>query len=278
MEPSEYISRQKAIGGAVASAAGRLWGAAGLWEGKLNRAALLVTAGQVKAAQLSDAFIVSQFGSAEFDLVPEAFAGVASDGRPLPSLMRGAAFAAAGKAVEEADAAARAWLWMTVATQIADAARASLRSSMAVWDMSGVRVANLPCCPRCAALAGNVYHWSVGFRRHPGCDCTLAPKRGRQSVAEDDEIPLDQIRGLSKADREAVELGAELHDVVNAQRGMYTAEGGAKATYDSTAHRTSKYPSRAGLGPRLRPESILEQAGRDRGEAVRLLQQYGYIR
>ena len=108
----------------MAGAAGRLWAAEGLWEGKLNRAALLVTAGQVKAAQLSDAFMVSQFGAAEFDLVPEAFAGVASDGRPLPSLMRGAAVAAAGKAAEEATAAARAWLWMTVATQIADAARA----------------------------------------------------------------------------------------------------------------------------------------------------------
>ena len=189
MEPSEYVARQKAIGGAVASSAGRLWATAGLWEGKLNRAALLVTAGQVRAAELSDAYMASQFGPAEFAVVPDAYAGVASDGRPLASLLRGASFAAAGKAAaEEATAAARAWLWMAVATQVADAARASLRSSMAVWDMSGVRVANLPCCPRCAALAGTVYHWSAGFQRHPGCDCTMTPKRGSRSVSEDDEI------------------------------------------------------------------------------------------
>lgn len=307
MLPAEYASAVARVGTATGSLLAPLWRSEGLWAGKVNRAALLVSAGQVRAATITGAYMASQTSTApEFDLVPSAFGGVASDGRPLASLMEGAAVAANAaqarvlgadrssgtptfarsldmkEAAAESERAARAWLLMMARTQIADAGRAALRSSMAVWDMSGVRVANLPCCPRCAILAGRVYHWSAGFKRHPGCDCTMRPRADSTSVAEGDEIPLDQIRGLSKADRAAVDLGADLQRVVNAQRGMYTAEvygQKVKATFDSTLHRDSLFPTRDNPNAvRLRPESILKAAGTDRDKAVTYLQRFGYIK
>ena len=235
MLPSEYAASVARVGVATASLLTPLWRSEGLWVGKLNRAALLVAAGQVRAASITGDYMASlTTGVPEFELNPQAFGGLASDGRPLASLMEGAAVAAneartrvlsrerssgtpafvrtgdMKEAAAEAERAARAWLLMVARTQIADAGRAALRSSMAVWDMKGVRVANLPCCPRCAILAGRVYHWSAGFKRHPGCDCTMRPKEGSASVAEDDEVPLDQIRGLSLAHMMAAEMGVGL--------------------------------------------------------------------
>ena len=95
------------------------------------------------------------------------------------------------------------------------------------------------------------------------------------------EIPLDQIRGLSAADRKAVEMGADLTAVVNAQRGMYSAEvygRRVKATFDSTMHRDAKFPRRDNaMSPRLRPETILAEA-KDADDAIRLLKRFGYVK
>ena len=295
MEPASYAAASARIGKATGVLLSSLWRSDGLWADKLNQAALIVTAGQIRAASLAITYTESHGASGDIGFVPAAFGGLASDGRPLSTLMAGASVAAdrAGggrfpllkfpdlKSAREAqDAAAQAWLLMAARTQIADTGRAAVRSAMAAYDMSGVRVANLPCCGRCAILAGRVYHWSAGFQRHQNCDCTMAPKPGTQVIAEDQDIPLDQIRGLSKADRQAVEMGADLTRVVNAQRGMYTAEvygKKVKATFDSTKHRDALFPARDNVRTvRLRPESILRHAT-DQQDAVRLLTKYGYI-
>lgn len=281
METAEYLSRTHGVGVATSSLLVSRWRSPGSWADKLQRAALLLAAGQVQAARLAETFTTSQIGGADVSLEPSAFGGVASDGRPLSSLLVGASVAAAAKAdLAEQSRAAEAWLRMAAITQVADAGRAALRSSMAIRDASGLRVVNLPCCGRCAILAGRVYHWSAGFKRHPGCDCTMQPIKGRESVAEGDEIPLDQIRGMSAADRKAVEMGADLTAVVNAQRGMYSAEAygrRVKATFDSTMHRDAKFPRRDNaMSPRLRPESILANA-KDSEDAIRLLKRFGYI-
>ena len=284
--------RSSQIGVATGTLLKNLWGTDGPWTDKLQRAALLVTAGQVRAAGLAQNYAAAQGATGDLELVPAAFGGLASDGRPLASLMTGAAVAAntasaradipQQRAVMDAEAerAAHSWLMMVARTQVADAGRAAVRSSMAAYDMSGVRLANPPCCGRCAILAGRVFHWQAGFQRHPGCDCTMQPVRGNY-IAEGDDIPLDQIRGLSKADRQAVEMGADLQRVVNAQRGMYSAEvygKRVKATFDSTKHKDSLFPVRDNTRTvRLRPESILRYAT-DQPDAVRLLTKYGYIR
>jgi hypothetical protein len=100
--------------------------------------------------------------------------------------------------------------------------------------------------------------------RHPGDDCVTVP------VAEaDDSLVTDpaamvragQIRGLSKADREAVLDGADLGQVVNVRR---SAAGLTEA---------GQVLARAG---RPTPAGIYRVAG-DRDEALSLLERFGYV-
>ena len=69
------------------------WQARGLWSDKLTVAAALIAVGQARAATLADSYVVASLGGADATIVPDAFAGVASDGRPLNSLLVGAAVA-----------------------------------------------------------------------------------------------------------------------------------------------------------------------------------------
>lgn len=276
METAEYASRVASIATTSARQLVRQWDKPGLWADKVESAALLLSVGQLRAADLAETYAVSQLGAADLTVQAGSFAGVASDGRSLSGLLMGASAAADRKeAAEEASRAAKAWLEMAALTQVADVARAALRTTMAVRDAGGIRIATPPCCDRCAVLHGRHYSWRAGFPRHPACNCTYA-----LTDRHVEEIPLDQIRGLSQADRQAIDLGANRNSVINAQRGMYTADlygRRVKATFDSTAHRTSAFPTRDNTRTvRLRPESILRHAT-DREDAIRLLTKYGYI-
>lgn len=279
MQPLEFSGRLRSIGVATGTLLVSQWQARGLWSDKLTTAAALMAVGQARAATLADSYVVASLGGADATIVPDAFAGVASDGRPLNSLLVGAAIAA-NTAKGDPDDAARAWLEMAAATQVADVGRVAMRAGMAVRDAGGVRIASTPCCGRCAVLHGRHYSWRAGFQRHPRCDCGYQLVTGSDWEAPD-EIPLDQIRGLSQADRKAIELGADRSRVINAHRGMYTTEiygQRVKATFDSTARRSSAFPARDNPNTvRLRPESILQHAT-DHEDAIRLLTKYGYIR
>lgn len=128
-----------------------------------------------------------------------------------------------------------------------------------------VRSLNLPSCSRCAVLAGRVYRYSTGFLRHPRCDCLMTPTTqalGSELVLDPtDAIGSGQIRGLSKADLQALNEGADLGQVVNVRR------GGAGLTVGSSV------VARAG---RLTPQGILNVAS-DRDDVIRLLRQFRYI-
>lgn len=282
MRTREYQTALRSLTKTVAVLAASRWSGRDAWlDGGADQAALIVAAGQTRAAELATPYLAEVVGGGE-QLVASAFGRTASDGRPLTGLMRGAAFAAPMKAAEaEVQRAAIAWLLMVAQTQVADAGRAALRTGMAVRDAGGVRIAASPCCPRCAVLHGRYYPWKADFLRHPRCGCTFEPVRRGEAVPDVGDVPLDQITGLSKADREAIELGADRNRVINAHRGMYTATvhgEKVKATLDSTRARTSAFPAR--VNPRtvrLRPESILAHA-KDSEDAIRLLHRYGYIR
>ncbi len=131
-----------------------------------------------------------------------------------------------------------------------------------IWH---IRYVNPPCCARCAVLAGRVYRWSEGFKRHPGCDCSMIPTTVAAPFAQSAETLFEngQIRGLSKADAKAVNDGVSLSEVVNIRR----SEAGLI--------QSGRAIRRAG---RLTPEGIYQRANGDRGEAVRLLTAFGYLR
>lgn len=167
-------------------------------------------------------------------LVPQAVAGVSSDGRPLESLISqplintltaigqgarsGAAIDAGGYALER-----------IAATQVADAGRGAEQVAMAVEPLitGWVRMLVPPSCGRCAVLAGRVYKYHQGFERHPLCDCRHVPLR-EDSPDDlrtdprryfDSLSPEDQGRYFTVAGAEAIRLGADISQVVNARRG-----------------------------------------------------------
>lgn len=129
-----------------------------------------------------------------------------------------------------------------------------------------VRHLQLPSCGRCVILAGRMYRWSDGFLRHPQCDCLMTPvgdATGQELVTDPAEaFAAGHVRGLSKADVEAVNMGADLTRVVNVR----SKKAGLSAAGSVTA--------RAG---RLTPQGCLSLAS-DRTEALELLTRYGYVR
>lgn len=254
---------------------------------------------------------------------PSAFAGVASDGRPLSSLLFQPALVvmaalATGAAPALALAGGLALLDMIVRTQIADAAR--LATGVAIAAQPAIagheRVVRLPACPRCIVLAGRLYRWSEGFRRHPRCDCTMQPVTSEQWRRRNlDNHPRALFDRMSRAEQDkrfgqagakAIRDGADIPQLVNARRGMRTASVGGRqvlATTTGTTRRgvagqrlserfgtavvsefertrrtggTERVRLRGSRAPRLMPETIY-QVAEDRDHAVRLLRLHGYI-
>lgn len=128
-----------------------------------------------------------------------------------------------------------------------------------------VRQVSSPCCSRCAILAGRVYRYSQGFRRHPRCDCFNVPttisKGGGLTTNPDALFRAGQIRGLSRADTRAVNEGADLGQVVNVRRKAAGLSVGSSVI---------------ARGGRPTPEGIFRIAS-DRGEVLRLLRRFGYV-
>lgn len=216
-------------------------------------------------------------------LVPGGFAGVASDGRPLASLLMMPAIATlaglrSGATPERALAAGATSLDMIVRTQVADAGRAAVGVAIAARPRVGyARMLNPPSCSRCIVLAGRVYRWNQGFNRHPRCDCTHIPVQedAPGDVRTDPDayfrsLPAaEQDRVFGKAGARAIRDGADLGQVVNARRGAHDLQ---------VAGRTVKATREGTTTLRLMPEQIYAEAGDDRAEAVRLLRRNGYLR
>lgn len=154
-----------------------------------------------------------------------------------------------------------------VASLVTDAARSAEQTSITSRPRVGyIRYVSPPCCSRCAILSGRFYRWSDGFKRHPGCDCTHLPTTDPRSEflqSPDDLVSRGLVKGLSKADQQALRDGADLGSVVNVRsRSAGLVTGGQTLT-------------RAG---RLTPAGIYDQANGDRAKALELLAASGYIR
>jgi hypothetical protein len=149
---------------------------------------------------------------------------------------------------------------------VQDAGRAAESVAVAVRPKIGhVRFVNLPCCSRCAILAGRVYKWSTSFKRHPGCDCTMIPTTLASPLVQNpnDLVAQGHVTGLSKADLRAITDGADLNKVVNIRL--------KKAGLVEAGHALR----RAG---KPTPAAIYREALDDRDKAVQLLAAAGYIR
>jgi hypothetical protein len=152
-----------------------------------------------------------------------------------------------------------------VESLVQDAGRAAESVAVAARpDVGWVRHLTPPSCSRCVVLAGRVYRYNDGFKRHPGDDCVTTPVREGDSQRAADPLELlrqGKVTGLSKADVKALRDGADFNQVVNVRR---TAAGLTEA---------GRVLARAG---RPTPEGIYRMAS-DRDEVVALLGRYGYI-
>lgn len=281
------------------------------WSLIVDRLLLMITSGQLGAARAGAAYIASAVDvepSAQVN--PAAWAGVASDGRPLDTLLYSAvvhtkARIGAGEKPEQALTAGGAWLDMITRTQVADASRGAAGAAITARARVGyVRYVSPPCCQRCAVLAGKFFRWNAGFQRHPRCDCRHYPVAAGEhpdAAAEGfrSMIKPDDVKDLTIAQRAALADGADLNQVLNAHRrgarsadGMTTTEGTTRRGYASYIRRavarqraeaTKETVSRSAGGrnvtrtqPRLTPEAIYRVAA-SRDEALRLLKLNGYV-
>lgn len=265
---------------------------------------------------------VASAGSVE----PAMLAGVASDGRALGSLLYGGVVAS-GRALNAGTAAPVAlregltWLQRAVTTQVTDAGRGATFAGMVSTPAvkTWVRMVNPDACSRCIILAGRTYRLE-GFERHPRCRCVHVPSAentpgdiGTDPVAYFNSMSeAEQDRVFTKAGARAIRDGADMGQVVNARRGMFTADFNSKgwkprgrltrhevdgvmtfSTLEGTTRRGSAYQAMRKApwlreevkysrttrlrAPRLMPEGIYEMAD-DRDHAVQLLRLYGYIK
>lgn len=203
----------------------------------------ILAAAQATAAQAGSDYVgqvlaeTDQASPAVGDVVPTSLAAVASDGRPLDSLLYGGVTRAkdamaTGVTTTEALESGRNYLDMAVLTQVADAARVASGVSIAAREdaIGYVRMLNPPSCGRCAVQAGRWFRYNAGFQRHPRCDCVHVPARSQQWAEAEGLIasPEDYFDGLSRAEQDhhftkagadAIRDGADIGQVVNARRG-----------------------------------------------------------
>lgn len=268
------------------------------WAERIPAVAAAVTDAQRTAAAsalVSGALALGQQDQwAEPDGIvdPDAFAGLAADGRNLDTLLRGPAITtrtliAGGVEPAEALAAGGRQLSMMVLTEIADAGRGAAGVQIAARPRVGyVRMLNPPSCSRCVVLAGRFYRWNQGFLRHPRCDCKHVPTMvtdQAEAFAEgliDDPYEAfnrmseaEQNRVFTNAGAQAIRDGADMYQVVNARRGMKYR--GAFTTEGTTKHGWAGQILRKGQ-KRMTPETIY-RLNPNREQAIEALRAQGYI-
>lgn len=169
-----------------------------------------------------------------------------------------------------------------VKTGIGDSARSAVQTGMQARPavLGYVRMLRGKSCARCAILAGRKYRAEVAFRRHKRCDCVHVPtganSDGWITDPKDYFASLsteDQDRTFTKSGAEAIRLGANAAQVVNAQAGV-----GVVTSRSLAGQRLGL--KRGQTGARLLPDDIFQLAeleGWDRAEVLRQLKRFAYI-
>jgi hypothetical protein len=333
----------------VEALAGRLWSRvdrariADSWALLVPPLLSAVVTAQRDAATAADEYVDAALAEQGADpaavgaVAAGALTGVASDGRDLDVLLQQPALTAltalaAGHSLAAAMASGGAAVRMIAATQVADAGRVADQVALATRPAATgyIRMLVGRSCSRCVILAGRRYAVNAGFDRHPKCDCIHVPTAG--DAAEelmtdpwayfDSLSRAEQDRTFTAAGAEAIRLGANPAQVVNARRAaagltpagarvtgaearmlrggrtrgrlemtdvfgrqlFITSEGvtvrgaaGVRLGARETGVRRAGQRYRSARPPRLMPESIMQIAGTDRAEAIRLLKRFGYI-
>ncbi len=266
----DHHDRQARLAQAAAKAATRTWregvdprNLRESWLDLLPEVFAAVSGAQLAAAQGADPYLDRVAATARPDglVVPQALAGIASDGRELTSLLALPVITTLralklGQGMGGALVSGMALLDMIVRTQVSDAGRVADLVGMATRPRITryVRVVKLPACSRCIILAGQVLKTDQGLPRHPRCDCSVLPlgpdefdavQSPRELFAAMD--PAEQVKRFGEAGAKVIRDGGDMAQVVNARRGMTTA-----AVFGRTLRVTREGITRRGVaGARL---------------------------
>jgi hypothetical protein len=258
----EHYGQQSELIEATAEAGLALWSQVNpadltaSWAGFLARLLVILRGAQVAAATPADSYVGEALAaqglrpSSTGRVVPEALSGVASDGRPLETLLLNPVIAAkqairSGADVPRAMATGHASLEMLLRTQVADAGRVADGVALTARSKAGYTRMLVPPgdCSRCVILAGKWYRYNDGFDRHPQCNCIhipapedaddlrTDPKAFFESLSEP-----EQDRIFTKTGAQAIRDGADMNQIVNARRGAAgLAPAGARITAEEKA-------------------------------------------
>lgn len=204
------------------------------WQRLLPGVLVELSTAQATAAAAADEYLAVIAGPAsEGSVSATSLAGIASDGRPLASLLYEPAITAlqqigAGNTVSRSLATGAFQLDMIARTQVADAGRVADGVALTAHSqVSGYRRMIVgKTCSRCIVLAGRWYRWNAGFSRHPRCDCVHVPAaesadelRTNPRQIFESMTRAEQDKVFTKSGAEAIRLGADPAQVVNARRG-----------------------------------------------------------
>lgn len=241
-----------------------------------------------------------------------AMVGFTGEGLPVQDLLGTTIARTRADGPEAGDA----YLQALAASILADTAQQIEAAALAArpWVDGYVRIAEPGACSRCLLITGKFYLWNDGFERHPRCRCTHVPAPADPDARKqllDLETPdrrfdaltrEEQDRTFGRAGAQAIRDGADIGQVVNARRGMQPAQVFGRdllITTEGTTRRGFAYTrlargtdrsteSRRRVNGRLQrnystsvvrlmPEAILQIAGDDVQERIRLLRFHGYI-
>jgi len=250
------------------------------------RIAALVAAGQLGSAKDGARSVVDALAEQNIDVDPVAvpqirsFAGVAYSldglsGGSLEPLLYGAVVHArdsSAGSLEDRLRLGSQFLRIVVPSQVADASRAA--ASTAITARPGIgytRLVNPPCCQRCAPLAGRIYK-VASFQRHPRCDCRMVATNEANHKDAGYSIGPDDVKDLTKDQRQAIADGADMNKVINSRR-VYTRRDGSFTPARSKDGMTT---TAFGRGRKLTPEGIYKVSA-TREEALKRLRDNGYV-
>ena len=227
---SDYRRGQQRLIVATLSLVRREWSRMGedldsSWARVGPRVALLTAAAQARSARDGSDYVSGALEAQGTPVEPmaalqaNALAGVAADGRSLEQMLYGAVVRARTAKVDTLPQrlqVGRNWLDMAVHTSVSDAGRDAAKVAVTVRPrVKWVRIVSPPCCGRCAILAGRVYEFSEGFKRHPKCDCAMLPQTVADPFAAGRKIDPADVTDLTGKQRALIASGQSLTRVVN---------------------------------------------------------------
>lgn len=206
-----------------------------------------------------------------------AFAGTTRSGLPVESVTRTAiveakAAVAAGMTPGEALTVGGQVLQRLAVNEVTQARSDAVAAAITATPTTTgyVRMLNPPSCRACIVLAGKWFRWNQGFDRHPRCDCVHVPAREAMSELRTD--PYVYFHSLTRAEQErifgvddaqAIRDGADIYRVVNIRdRGASKRKTWSGRLYDT---------------PMVTMDQILAEAGGNRGKAIALMREHGFI-